>query len=113
MFALSILFAFLAPFISRVFWKSFDEVSAAELRLTSMLPEIYQNIIGGMFWAGPLAFVLYQVAELPIELAAGVAIGLITLGLRLPLQTFEIRLLAQVVFWFYRGAVSLKARYIN
>lgn len=113
MFALSILFAFLAPFISRVFWKSFDEVSAAELWLQDQLPAAYGNIMSALIWVGPLAFVLYQVAELPIELAASFAIGLITLGLRLPLQTFEVRLLARVIFWFYRSAVSLKARYIS
>ena len=111
MLAISLLIAFFTPFISRVFWKSFDQVSDAELRLMDLLPETAQMIVSGLIWAGAIAFGLYTIADLPIDLASGIAIAVTSVLLRLPMNTFDSRLVARLFVWFYSRAVSLKTRY--
>ena len=113
MFALSLVVAFLAPFFSRVFWKSFDEITDLEDRALQSLPKIVNDFIATLGSSGIIALVLQNYAELSIEVTAGVAIAAGAVFLRLPRDTFDSRLIGQIIRWSYSGAVLLKAKLIR
>jgi hypothetical protein len=113
MFIFALILAFLAPFFWRVFWKSFDEFDEMENRLLAGMPEIVGNILGGLIWAAVIALGLYKLAEFPIEAAASTAIVITVVLLRLPMGTFESRIIGRIIASVYGGVMALKARTIR
>jgi ABC-type bacteriocin/lantibiotic exporter with double-glycine peptidase domain len=96
MFLFALLLAFLAPFFWRVFWKSFDEIENAEDRLLATMPKIVGDILVGLVLAGVIALGLYKLAEVPIEIAAVVAVIIPAVMLRSPMDTFENRIITKI-----------------
>jgi len=60
-----------------------------------------------------MTFGLYHFAELPIEAASSVAIPVTAVLLRLPLETFDARIVGRLIGWVYGSVISLKARMIR
>jgi hypothetical protein len=113
MFIFAIILAFLAPFFWRVFWKSYDEFDDLENRLLAGMPEVVGHIIGALVFAAIIALGLYNLAEFTIEAAAGTAITVAAVLLRLNLGTFESRIIGRIVASVYGGVMALKARTIR
>lgn len=113
MFALSLVFAFFAPFFSRVFWKSFDEISNLEDRALRNLPEVVNEVLATLTLTGILALLLYNYVEFSVEATAGTAISVGAVFLRLGHNTFDCRLISRMIRWLQWSAASLKAKYIR